>query len=230
MRIDPPHGAHEAEPRVLDLRGEAPDSSYLVEAARFLRGGGVVAMPTETVYGFGCALLDGPIRRIQAMKGRGPDRPFLVMVPSRQAVSGLAWTPEAAELARVFWPGALTLVLSDTERGFPSGVRSPTGGVAVRVSPHPLATGLLETLGGPLTSTSANPPGEAPALTASQAREAILAAGAGGDVWVLDGGPLEPSLPSTIVDFTGPEPVVTRIGAVPPELLKTVLPEIHVQS
>jgi L-threonylcarbamoyladenylate synthase len=215
---------------MLNVRGEAPDPPVLAEVARFLHGGGVIAMPTETVYGFGCALLEGPIQRIQAMKGRSPDRPFLVLVPSRQTVTELAWTPEAEELARVFWPGALTLVLRDTRRAFPPGVRSPRGSVAVRVSPHPVARGLLENLGGPITSTSANPSGDPPALTALEAREAAVAADAGGEVWVLDGGPLEPSLASTIVDFSGPEPFVSRIGAIPPERLRCVLPDIHVQN
>jgi len=218
------------ELRMLDVRGEVPDPSLLAEVARFLHGGGVIAMPTETVYGFGCALLEGPIQRIQTMKGRRSDRPFLVLVPSRQAVNGLAWTPEAEELARIFWPGALTLVLRDTRRAFPPGVRSPRGGVAVRVSPHPVAKAILENLGEPITSTSANPTGDPPALTALEAWEAALAAGAGGEVWVLEGGPLEPSLASTIVDFTGTGPVVSRIGAIPLGRLQNVLPDIHVQN
>jgi tRNA threonylcarbamoyl adenosine modification protein (Sua5/YciO/YrdC/YwlC family) len=192
-----------------------------------LRGGGLVVHPTETVYGFGCALREAPIRRIQTLKGRGPDRPFLILVPSKEAVGGLAWTKDAEELAQVFWPGALTLVLRDPKGLFPAGIRSPRGSVAVRVSPHPVARGLVEALGGPITSTSANQPGNRPALSAAEARRTALALGADEALWVLDGGPLDPSPPSTIIDVSGPNPVVSRIGAIPLNRLRCVLPEIH---
>ncbi|MFC1660710.1 L-threonylcarbamoyladenylate synthase [Gemmatimonadota bacterium] len=216
--------------RTLLVRGDAPDSFLLAEAAEHLREGGLVALPTETVYGFGCALQEQAIRKIQALKGRGPDRPFLILVPDRASVDGLAWTPEAEELARVFWPGALTLILRDPRGLFPEGIRSPRGSVAVRLSPHPVANGLVQALGEPMTSTSANQPGDRPALSAPEARVTALALGAGSEFWVLDGGPLDPSLPSTIVDFSAPTPVVSRIGAIPLNRLRCTLPEIHAPS
>jgi tRNA threonylcarbamoyl adenosine modification protein (Sua5/YciO/YrdC/YwlC family) len=213
--------------RTLDVRGDAPSPSLLAEVGEHLREGGLVVHPTETVYGFGCALREAPIRRIQSLKGRGPDRPFLILVPSRESVGGLAWTEEAEELARVFWPGALTLVLRDPKGLFPVGIRSPRGSVALRVSPHPVASGLVDALGGPITSTSANQPGDRPALTADEARRTALSLGAYDDLWVLDAGPLDPSPPSTIIDVSGPRPVVSRIGAIPLNRLRCVLPEIH---
>ena len=99
--------------------------------------------------------------------------------------------------------------------------------MAIRVSPHPLASAVVTALGRPLVSTSANSPGGLPATTAAEALETARALGAGDEMWVLDGGPLSPSEPSTIVDCTGPAPVVRRVGAIPVNRLRCVLPEIH---
>lgn len=211
--------------RVLDWRAGDPDPEELEAVVRHLREGGLLAYPTETVYGFGCALREEPMARLRALKEREPDRPFLLLVPGRESVDGLEWTPAARELADVFWPGALTLVLRDPEGLFPPGVRSPDGTVAVRRSPHPLAGAIVEALGGPLTSTSANPPGGEPALSAEAALAAARETGAGDEIWVVDGGRLPPSEPSTIVDCSaeGP-PRVVRTGAVPAGRLGCVLP------
>jgi len=137
------------------------------------------------------------------------------------------WTPQAKEFARVFWPGALTLILKDPEHRFPTGVRSREETVAVRISPHPVARGVVEAFGAPIVSTSANPPGGVPALTAGEALETAIALGAKDDLWVLDGGPLDTSESSTLVDCSQPEPVVKRIGAIPIHRLRCVMPEIH---
>ena len=161
------------------------------------------------------------------MKDREPDKPFLLLIPGMETVTGLEWVPAARELADVFWPGALTLILRDPDNSFPPEVRNPEGGVAVRVSPHPLARVVLAGLGLPMISTSANRPGGRPALDAHQALEAAEALGGGEDLWVLDGGPLEPSEPSTVVDLSRPVPVVRRAGAIPVNRLRCVLPEIH---
>lgn len=215
------------EPWVLDVRGDPPDPSALEMAARHLREGGVVAMPTETVYGFGCVLREDALLQVQRMKERGPGKPFLVLVPDRESVEGLEWTPEARRLAEMFWPGALTLVLPDPRCTFPPGVRSPEGGVALRMSPHPVAKGLVARLAGPLVSTSANLPGKCPALSAEEAREAVVSLAAGADIWILDGGRLSGPEPSTIIDCTEPEPVVRRTGAISVHRLRGVLPEIN---
>ncbi len=212
------------EPRLLEVWGEPPDQDLLEVVARHLEGGGLVAMPTETVYGFGCALQEAALKEVKRLKGRGPGKPFLVLIPGAESVPDLSWTPEAREFASVFWPGALTLVLKDPKRRFPRGVRSVVDTVAVRVSPHPVAKGVVEALGAPVASTSANPPGGVPALTAREARETAAALGAGSDLWVLDSGPLRPSASSTIIDCSGPEPVVKRAGAIPVNRLRCVLP------
>lgn len=196
------------------------DPSLLDAVVDHLRQGGLIAYPTETVYGFGCALHSRALARLSELKERGEDAPFLLLIPDRGSVDDLRWTRRARELAAVFWPGALTLVLDDPEGAYPPAVRGPTGGVAVRRTPHPVARTLVESLGAPLTSTSANPPGGEPAADALAAATAARALGATeGELWIVDGGVLSPSRPSTIVDLSGEVPRVIREGAVPVQRL-----------
>lgn len=213
-------------PRRVDLRGSGADDEALAPVVEHLRGGGLLAYPTETVYGFGCALDREPLAGLAHLKRRAETKPFLVLVPDADTTRGLAWTDEARELADIFWPGALTLVLSDPEATFPPGVRSDAGGVAVRVSAHPVAAALARGLGDGLTSTSANLPGVAPARDAREALAAARELGADARLWVLDAGTLPPSPPSTIVDCTGATPVVVREGAIPLDRLRCALPRI----
>ncbi|MGD2122404.1 MAG: Sua5/YciO/YrdC/YwlC family protein, partial [Gemmatimonadota bacterium] len=117
--------------RILGL-GWNEDPGLLKEISRHILGGGLVAMPTETVYGFGCIPHGSPLRELQRIKERGPESPFLLLVPGPGAVGDLEWTPEAERLVEVFWPGPLTVVLNDPDSRFPPGVRSFRGGVAVR--------------------------------------------------------------------------------------------------
>jgi L-threonylcarbamoyladenylate synthase len=214
-------------PLLLDLRGIDPADADLTAPVAHLRGGGILAYPTETVYGFGARGTVGGVDRVRAPKGRDDDKPFLVLVRSIGEVEDLAWTEEAMELARIFWPGSLTLVLGDPRRRFPPGVRSPSGGVAVRVSPHPLVLRLLEELGEPVISTSANPPGGAPASSGAEAHAAGVALGAGSELLVLQAGVLPFSRPSTIIDCSGDRALVVREGTIPVSRLRCALPEIH---
>lgn len=214
------------QPRLLSLVGQPPEPGILSEVARHLEAGGLVAMPTETVYGFGGTTREGPLKALQRLKGRSGNQPFLILIPDPGAVSELTWTPSALELARVFWPGALTLVLRDEGGRFPLGVRSPGGTVAVRQSPHPVARGVVGELGEPLISTSANPTGGRPALSGMEALNAARSLGAGPELWVLDAGRLDPSAPSTVIDCTGPEPVVVRAGSIPVARVRCVLPDL----
>ncbi len=214
-------------PRILDLRHIPAADADLGMVAEHVRSGGLVAYPTETVYGFGGTCTGGSVARLVALKRREKGKPLLVVVRGVDELAGLRWTEEALELARIFWPGAVTLVLGDPDGIFPPGVRSPTGSVAVRVSPHPLVGALLERLEAPLTSTSANVPGEAPARSGAEAAAAASALGAGEEMLVLDAGTLPASGPSTIVDCTGTHPVVVREGSVPLQRLRCALPDIH---
>ncbi|MGD2046513.1 MAG: L-threonylcarbamoyladenylate synthase [Gemmatimonadota bacterium] len=214
-----------AWPTRLDLRAE-PDLD-LEEVVAHVRRGGLIAYPTETVYGLGGAVTDDAVHALRGRKGREADKPFIVLVESSDAVQGLGWTPAARALAEIFWPGPLTLVLDDPSGIFPVGVRDErTGAVGVRVSPHPLVARLVEALGDPLTSTSLNEPGAPPAASGTEAVEVVRALD-GRDVVVLDAGTLPSSLPSTVVDCRGPEPVVLRAGSVPTERLRCAIPEIH---
>ncbi len=216
----------EAGPRRLDFRADPWDDALLGAVVEHLRAGGLVTYPTETVYGFGGRAAPEPVEAVLALKGRGPKKPLLLLVSDVESVEDLGWTDEARTLADVFWPGALTLVLADPDRRFPPGVRSPDGGVAVRRTPHPLARALVERLGEPLTSTSANRSGEEPARRGDEAWSLLRGLGCGDEMWLLDGGPLPPSEPSTIVDCTGPELRVLREGAVLVSRLRCAGPEI----
>ena len=214
-------------PRVIDVRDATRAAGTLDSVLEHLSAGGLLAYPTETVYGFGGLPIRSVIEGLVVLKQRDPAKPMLLLVPDREAVSDLTWTPEAIELADVFWPGSVTLVLADPEARYPEGVRGSAGSVAIRVSPHPLVRELVRGLGGPILSTSANRPGESPALDAQGALGAAVAAGAGEELWVLDGGALEPSRPSTIIDCSGPVPVVLRQGTVPLGRVRCVLPGVQ---
>ena len=125
----------------------APDTLDSVQ--EHLRLGGLLAYPTETVYGFGGLPIRSVIDTLMELKKRDLEKPMLLLVPDREAVSDLTWTPEAIELAEVFWPGSVTLVLADPGSRYPEGVRGSDGSVAVRVSPHPLAQELGPRCGWP---------------------------------------------------------------------------------
>lgn len=182
-----------------------------------LGGDGIIAYPTETVYGLGCTLRDVALRRLAAFKG---DRPFLLLIPDPGSVEGLAWSPAALRLAELFWPGPLTLALPARAGAFPPHVVGPDGMVAVRVSPHPAVADLLAAAGGPVTSTSANRPGEPPARSG----EAAGSAAAGiAELLVLDAGELPPALPSTIVQC-GAGPVrILREGVLGREAIENAV-------
>jgi L-threonylcarbamoyladenylate synthase len=214
-------------PKVIDFRDPGGEPNALDPVLDHLRSGGLLAYPTDTVYGFGGLPMASVIEGLMALKSRDRSKPMLLLVPDRAAVRSLMWTPEAIELADVFWPGSLTLVLSDPGARYLEGVRGPRGSVAVRVSPHPLVKKLVGGVAGAILSTSANLPDQAPARDAQGALDAALTAGAGEELWVLDGGVLEPSAPSTIIDCSGPEPVVLREGTIPLGRVRCVLPEVR---
>ncbi len=163
--------------------------------------------PTETVYGFGCDAGDpAACERIARLKGWTAPRPMLVLVAGIEQASRIArWNDAARALAARHWPGALTLVLPALDG---------EGTVGVRQSPHPVAAALVEGLGRPLTSTSANRTG-APAPRALA--EASWHGERGPDV-SLDGGPSGGRLGSTVVDCTGDTPRILRRGDLEVEL------------
>jgi L-threonylcarbamoyladenylate synthase len=185
--------------------------------AQHLGHGGLLAYPTETVYGLGSRPLAEDVVALAALKGRDQTRPFLLLVASRGMAEayGLHFTEAADALATACWPGPLTLVLAGGEGRLPEALRGPNGGVAVRWTSHPQVAALIEGLGYPLTSTSANRAG-APTAPGTLAIAATFGAAiADGRLLVLDGGTLGRVPPSTVVDCTRDAPRLVRAGAIP---------------
>jgi L-threonylcarbamoyladenylate synthase len=196
-------------------------TSDIEKAAGALRAGGLVALPTETVYGLGANAEDpAAVARIFQAKGRPPTHPLIVHIGGGEHLDD--WVTDVPATARLladhFWPGPLTLVLR-------RGRRVPleaTGGletVAVRVPDHPVALALLKAFGGGVTAPSANRFGSVSPTTADHVRAEL---GEAVD-FVLDGGPCEVGVESTIVDATGDIPSILRPGGVTREDLEAVL-------
>lgn len=193
-------------------------ASDLQRAAELIRAGGLVAFPTETVYGLGANALDAAaVARIFTVKGRPRQSPLIVHVDSIAMARGLVteW-PEAAErLARRYWPGPLTLVLRK-QPSVPDIVTAGLETVGLRVPSHPLALALIREAGVPIAAPSANPFTRLSPTTADHVRKSL---GPAVDM-VLDGGPTSVGIESTVLSLAGPRPVLLRPGVIP-------LPEIE---
>ncbi|MCU0907546.1 MAG: L-threonylcarbamoyladenylate synthase [Rhodobacteraceae bacterium] len=197
------------------------DAAGLARAAAVLRAGGLVAFPTETVYGLGADARDGrAVAGIFAAKGRPAFNPLIVHVTDLAAATRLAVLPEAARrLAGAFWPGPLTLVLPlRPDAGLSSLVTAGLPTVGLRVPAHPVAQALLVAAGCPVAAPSANPSGRVSPTTAGH----VLAGLSGRIDAVLDGGACPLGLESTIVGFD-PDPVILRPGGVTAEALADAL-------
>lgn len=190
-----------------------------------LRGGGVIAYPTETVYGFGCLVMEPALARVAELKDRDEHKPFLLLISNPAQSAQLEWNEDARKLAQAFWPGPLTLALRATSGEFPKRVLSDNDTVAVRETPHAGLRTLLDGLGDPITSTSANLPREAPAASADEVAD-ILERLQADDVMLLDGGVLPPAQPSTLVDCSTQPFRVLRVGAITIESLREVVEDI----
>lgn len=182
-----------------------------------LRADRVLAYPTETVYGLGSAPTVAALDALAALKGRPRGKPFLLLIDGRAMAElwGLVFPPAAEALANAFWPGPLTLVLPGGEGKLPDALRGPEGGIAVRYTGHAMVARLVHGLGRPLTSTSANRPGNPPSPGAERIAAVFAAEVARGELLILDGGALGHVPPSTVVDCTGPLPALVREGALP---------------
>lgn len=198
----------------------APTPTGLDRAASLLRKGELVAFPTETVYGLGGdARSDMAVARIFEAKGRPRFNPLIVHVANLDAARAIAVFDDlATDIAAAFWPGPLTLVLPIK----PGAALSPlaTAGlatVAIRVPAHPVAQALLRAFGGPLAAPSANPSGRISPTRAAHVSEGL----AGRIAAILDGGPCDVGVESTILGF-GPEPTLLRPGGIPAEALEAM--------
>jgi L-threonylcarbamoyladenylate synthase len=199
----------------------APTPDGVAQAADLLRTGGLVAFPTETVYGLGGdARSDRAVARIFAAKGRPRFNPLIVHLPDVAAARGLAlFDTRADALAAAFWPGPLTLVLPlRAGSGLSDLVTAGLPTVALRIPAHPVARALLQVFGGPLAAPSANPSGRI-----SPTRAAHVMEGLGGRIdAVIDGGACAVGVESTIVGLNGAARLL-RPGGVPAEALETAL-------
>ena len=194
------------------------DPKGIERASRLILQGGIVAFPTETFYALGGdALNEQAIQKVYEMKGREEEKPLLLLVAEKDWLPALIKElPAPAEkLIERFWPGPLTLVFEASAR-IPAKLTGHTGKVGIRVPGHPVARELIRAVGRAVTGTSANPSGSP---SASFAAEVIQALGGKIDA-VLDGGRTAGGLGSTVLDVSGPSPVVVRQGVIPaPELL-----------
>jgi len=200
-------------PFVTDLEVDAATPRIRAQ----LDSGGLLAYPTETVYGLGSLPNDLGLDALARLKGRAPHKPFLLLIAGRSMAerAGLSLSPAAQALADAFWPGPLTLVLPGGEGRLPDRLRGPEGGIAVRHTSHLGMARLIGALDTPLTSTSANRPGGPTAPGAASIGSLFANAVAQGHLLVLDGGVLGNVPPSTLIDCTGPVPTLIREGAIP---------------
>lgn len=201
-----------------------PDRAVLRPAAELLRSGGLVAFPTETVYGLGANALDeAAVQRVFTAKGRPRHNPLIVHAADTDAARALcrAWPAEAVRLAGAFWPGPLTLVLPKRP-DIPDRVTAGLPSVAVRVPAHPVAAALLDDAGVPVAAPSANPSNAVSPTTAQH-----VAAGLGDRVdLIVDGGPCPVGIESAVVDLSGAAPVLLRPGTLTLAELREVVPAL----
>src|SRR3954468_21346966 len=196
--------------RVISINDDAPDETAIEEAAEILRRGGLVAFPTETVYGLGANALDASaVARIFAAKGRPSYNPLIVHVPNEAAARELVsdWPESASRLARAFWPGPLTLVLHK-QPAIPDIVTAGLDSVALRVPAHPVALALLRVTRLPVAAPSAN---RSMALSPTTAQHVARSLGDRVEL-ILDAGPTTVGIESTVVDLRDSRPSILRPG------------------
>jgi L-threonylcarbamoyladenylate synthase len=196
---------------VIRVDPQAPDETALRAAAEAVLRGGVIAFPTDTLYGLGCLLFDvSAVEMVARLKRRDPSLAVISLIPEPHQADGLA--AEVSDVARHLmqrhWPGALSLIFRASPI-VPARVRGAGGTVALRCPKDTLCQQLLARIGGPVVSSSANLSGQPPAQSAD---EVLRIFGNQLDL-VLDGGPRTGGVASTLVDVSGPRPRLLRAGA-----------------
>ncbi len=214
--------------RVLPVNPDAPEPERIGEAARILSNGGLVAFPTETVYGLGANALDAQaVDRIFVAKGRPASDPIIVHLHDLAQLPTVAVNiPDLAyELAHQFWPGPLTLVLQ-RHSNVPANVSAGMSTVAVRMPSHPVAVALLRAANLPVAAPSANRFARPSATTAAHVLEDLD----GRIECILDGGAAVIGVESTILNLTKDQPVMLRPGGITLETLRRIIPDLQVVS
>jgi L-threonylcarbamoyladenylate synthase len=199
----------------------SPDPDVIARAAQVIRTGGLVAFPTETVYGLGANALDAAaVRHVFEAKGRPAANPIIVHVADEETARRLSrsWPADAAKLARAFWPGPLTLVV-EKKAIVPDAVTAGGPTVALRVPGHPVAQALLRAARVPIAAPSANRSTE---ISPTRAEHVIKSLGDRVNL-VLDAGPASGGLESTVVDVTSRPARILRLGLISPEEIRAVV-------
>lgn len=211
----------------LDMRSKI-EQEEMAKAGKIIRDGGLVAFPTETVYGLGGnALDDEASAKIYAAKGRPSDNPLIVHIAKLSDLERIAKSiPESAgKLAEKFWPGPLTMIFQKTEQ-VPCGTTGGLDTVAVRMPDHQVALGLIEAGGGYIAAPSANTSGRPSPTTAGHVVQDLD----GKIDMILDGGPVGIGLESTIVDLTEEIPVILRPGYINQSMLEEVVGPVRMDQ
>lgn len=195
------------------------DSSFIEEAGIIMAKGGLVAFPTETVYGLGANALDSQaVKGIFTAKGRPADNPLIVHVADQAGIEQVAHTnPTALKLMQAFWPGPLTLVLP--KKTLPDVVTAGLNTVGVRMPAHPVALALIKAAGVPIAAPSANRSGRPSPTNAWHVLEDMTGRIDG----VLDSGSTQVGVESTVLDITGGSPTILRPGGITAEQLQQVI-------
>ena len=211
------------ETKLVSVSTENPDEAVISEAAKVLKNGGLVAFPTETVYGLGGNGLDPEASaKIYAAKGRPSDNPLILHISSIEELAPLVEEipPMAEPLMEACWPGPMTLIFKKSEIV----PKATTGGldtVAIRYPSHPVAMALIRKCGFPIAAPSANTSGH-PSPTGA----AHVANDLSGKIdMIIDGGDVEIGLESTIIDVTGDSPVILRPGYISLEEVRRLMGE-----
>ena len=200
----------------------------LQEAGDILKRGGLVAFPTETVYGLGAdALNEEAAKKIYAAKGRPSDNPLIVHITNMAALGKIvSQIPDAArKVAEAYWPGPLTMIFQKNYR-VPYETTGGLESVAVRMPSHPVARALIAAGGGYIAAPSANTSGRPSPTRAEHVKEDL----SGRIEMILDGGEVEIGLESTIVDFTSDKPVILRPGYISQEMIARVIGEVEMDK
>jgi L-threonylcarbamoyladenylate synthase len=214
--------------RVLTVDPSHPDPASIAEAVRVLRARGLVAIPTETVYGLAASALDPEaVARVYEAKGRPRHHPLIAHVLGEAQARRLAttWPERAAALARRFWPGPLTLVV-DRSPDVPSAVAGGADSIAIRAPSHPVARAVIEALGEPVAAPSAN---RYQGLSPTTAAHVVKQLGDRVEL-ILDAGPTDEGIESTVVDVRTDPPRVLRPGSIDLGALRALLPAIEAHT
>lgn len=198
--------------KILPIDPKAPDPAEINKAAKYIVEGGVIACPTETIYGLAADVFNKQaVKKIFDLKKRDYGLPISILVGNQNMLKELVTgIPERAEiLMRRFWPGPLT-ILFEVNASFPKTLVTNTGKVGMRISSHPISAALVDRVGRPITTTSANLSGYPPSLNIRHVQKFFgnrLAA-------IIDGGEAEPSRGSTVVDVTDESMRIIREGSI----------------